>query len=124
MRGGQNFWDFRTFNPPISKLNWANQYAEQAELQENTLVTSNTYFDVPIDWLGMQFVEEAEELRQRNERAYIHEYMGVAIGTGGDVFPNAEDLDMEQLVEMGDRQVPMWQTFDKIYNGLDWGWVA
>ena len=24
MRGGELFWDFRTFNPPISKLNWAN----------------------------------------------------------------------------------------------------
>ena len=25
MRGGDKFWDFRTFNPPISRNNWANE---------------------------------------------------------------------------------------------------
>ena len=40
MRGGEQFWDFRTFNPPISKNNWANEYTETCEIQrrENTLV--------------------------------------------------------------------------------------
>ena len=127
MRGGDLFWDFRTFNPPISKLNWANQYAEDAELLDNTLVVRNTYMDVPIDWLGAQFVEEAEELRKRNERAYVHEYLGVAIGTGGDVFPNVSDFDSERLVTVGtgegETQVPLWQTFDQIYNGIDWGFA-
>ena len=122
MRGGELFWDFRTFNPPISKLNWANMYAEEMEIKGgNTLVVRNTYLDVPESWLGHQFIEEAEELKEKNERAYTHEYLGVATGTGGDVFPNVEDLDMEQLV--GENKVPMWQTFDKIYNGIDWGFA-
>ena len=123
MRGGKLFWDFRTFNPPISKLNWANEYAEQAELAENTLVVRNTYLDVPVEWLGEQFIEEAEDLKKKNERAYIHEYLGIAIGTGGDVFPNVEDLDMEQMVNNGGKMMPMWQTFDHIYNGIDWGFA-
>lgn len=122
-RGGEKFWDFRTFNPPISRLNWANQYADEAEKLENTLVTRNTYLDVPIAWLGQQFVEDAEELKQRNLRAYIHEYMGVAIGTGGDVFPNVVDLDMDTEVEVNNEFVPMWKTFDHIYCGLDWGYA-
>ena len=123
MRGGELFWDFRTFNPPISKLNWANEYAEKAELRENTLVTRNTYLDVPVAWLGQQFFEEAEELRQTNERAYIHEYLGQAIGTGGDVFPNVSDMDMDVEVDNGGNPCPMWQTFDHIYNGIDWGYA-
>lgn len=129
MRGGEVFWDFRTFNPPISKNNWANEYTEVAETRENTLVVRNTYLDVPRHWLGEQFIEEAEELKAINERAYIHEYMGVAIGTGGDVFPNVRDLDMEAPVETHDGlgnvtgTVPMWQTFDQIYNGIDWGFA-
>lgn len=129
MRGGSLFWDFRTFNPPISRNNWANEYAEIAETRPNTLVVRNTYLDVPEEWLGQQFIEEALELKELNERAYIHEYMGVAIGTGGDVFPNVEDLDMEQLVPIVDydgnvlKMVPMWQTFDNIYNGIDWGFA-
>ena len=123
MRGGELFWDFRTFNPPISKLNWANEYAEKAELRPNTLVTRNTYLDVPPQWLGQQFIEEAEELKATNERAYIHEYLGQAIGTGGDVFPNVSDLDMDVEVDNGGNPCPMWQTFDHIYNGLDWGYA-
>lgn len=129
MRGGELFWDFRTFNPPISKNNWANEYAEEAETRSNTLVVRNTYLDVPSNWLGEQFIEEAEELKEINPKAYEHEYMGVAVGTGGDVFPNAEELDMEHLVPVYDslgevkNMVPMWQTFDQIYCGIDWGFA-
>lgn len=129
MRGGEKFWDFRTFNPPISKNNWANEYAEEVEVfdRERTLVVRNSYLDVPESWLGQQFIDEAESLKKINPRAYEHEYMGVATGTGGDVFENVEDLDMQQLVQRRDvygnitETLPMYKTFDKIYNGIDWG---
>ena len=129
MRGGEKFWDFRTFNPPISKNNWANEYAEEAEVfdRDRTLVVRNSYLDVPESWLGQQFIDEAESLKKINPRAYEHEYMGVATGTGGDVFENVEDLDMRQLVQRRDvygnitETLPMYKTFDKIYNGIDWG---
>lgn len=131
MRGGQLFWDFRTFNPPISKNNWANEYVEDCEMYrpDDTLVVRNTYLDVPKEWLGEQFIIEAEELKEINPRAYIHEYLGQAIGTGGDVFPNVEDLDMNQTHKLTDaygntiKEVPLWQTFDHIYNGIDWGFA-
>lgn len=114
MRGGSTYWDFRTFNPPVSKNNWANMYAEKAYTKSlNTLVVRNTYLDVPRDWLGEQFIEEAEELKEINPRAYEHEYLGIATGTGGDVFENACDLDMSQIVGQ----------FDHIYNGIDWGFA-
>lgn len=125
MRGGEDFWDFRTFNPPISKNNWANEYTEDCELYrpDDTLVVRNTYLDVPVSWLGQQFIEEADRLKEINERAYIHEYLGQAIGTGGDVFQNVEDLDMSQLVDTYSGKKPLWQTFDKIYNGMDVGFA-
>ena len=129
MRGGDLFWDFRTFNPPISVDNWANEYAEDAQDLDNTLIVHNTYLDVPEDWLGQQFIEEAEYLKEINPRAYQHEYMGEAIGTGGSVFPNACDLNMRELVDVYDYdgsikgQTEMWRTFDKIYNGIDWGYA-
>ena len=134
MRGGDKFWDFRTFNPPISKNNWANEYAEECEMYPdgNTLVVRNTYLDVPEEWLGQQFIEEAEDLKAKNPRAYKHEYGGEAIGTGGDVFPNVSDLDMQKMIKVEPhddgygniiKQVPMWQTFDHIYNGIDWGFA-
>ena len=129
MRGGELFWDFRTFNPPISRNNWANEYADIAETRDNTLVVRNTYLDVPRQWLGEQFIEEAEELLSINPRAYEHEYMGVPTGTGGDVFPNVADMDMSAEVPKYDYNgnvaytVPMYETFDNIYNGIDWGFA-
>ena len=131
MRGGDKFWDFRTFNPPISKNNWANEYTNDCEAyrQDTTLVIRNTYLDVPKNWLGSEFINEAEDLKSINPKAYEHEYMGVAVGTGGDVFQNVADMDMEEPVPRYDiygntiEVVPKWKTFDHIYNGLDWGFA-
>ena len=124
-RGGKDFWDFRTFNPPISRNNWANEYVEDYEIhpRKNTLVVRSTYLDVPEDWLGQEFIDEAEELKVKNPRAYEHEYLGIPVGTGGDVFQNVEDLDMTKLVNTGQGLKPMWQTFEWIYNGLDVGFA-
>ena len=124
-RGGQLFWDFRSFNPPISKNNWANELVEGYEMKpsKRVMVLRSTYHDVPEEWLGPEFLEEAEELLQKNPRAYEHEYMGRAIGTGGDVFPNVEDLDMSKPIQINGKDVPMMDTFDNIYNGIDWGFA-
>ena len=125
MRGGPRFWDFRSFNPPISKNNWANEYVEEREIRPlpNTLILRTTYLDVPEEWLGQEFINEANELKEKNPRAYEHEYLGIATGTGGDVFHNVEHLNMNKLVDAGKGKVPMWQTFDKVYNGIDWGFA-
>lgn len=123
-RGGDLFWDFRTFNPPISKNNWANEYAEDVEFDSpSTRVIRNTYLDVPDNWLGQEFIDDAEELKRKNLRAYQHEYMGIAIGTGGDVFPNVSELDMDKPVTLFDKKMPLWETFDHIYCGIDWGFA-
>lgn len=129
-RGGELFWDFRTFNPPISKNNWANEYADEAEFSsKRNLVTRSTYLEVPEEWLGEEFLEEAEELKLKNPRAYEHEYMGKAIGTGGDVFPNVDIFDSDGFVEIKDasgktaQRIPYINMLTNIYCGLDWGFA-
>ena len=129
-RGGELFWDFRTFNPPISKNNWANEFTSDLELRKakNTLIVRNTYKDVPEEWLGQEFIEEAEELKQKNPRAYEHEYGGIPVGTGGDVFQNVEELDMysKRIIrdQHGELELPpLVETFDVIYNGMDVGFA-
>lgn len=114
MRGGPVYWNFMSYNPPISINNWANEFTEDCERhrQEDTLVVRSTYKEVPVEWLGQQFIEEAEYLQQINPRAYENEYMGIPVGTGGNVFENVEHMDMPDSFIC---------TFDNIYNGLDWG---
>lgn len=116
MRGGDKYWNFMSYNPPISVNNWANEYTEMCERHrtDDTLVVRSTYLDVPVEWLGQQFIEEAEYLQQVNPRAYENEYMGIPVGTGGNVFDNVEDM------VMTDEYI---STFDTIHNGLDWGFA-
>jgi PBSX family phage terminase large subunit len=116
MRGGPIYWNFMSYNPPISVNNWANEYTEDCERnrQKDTLVVRTTYLDVPRQWLGEAFIEEAEYLQQTNPRAYENEYMGIPVGTGGNVFDNVEHMDMPDS---------FIATFDNIYNGLDWGFA-
>ena len=110
IRGGDTAWIFKSFNPPKTKNNWANEYVLVPK--ENMLVHHSTYKDVPVEWLGQPFIDEAEHLRQVNPDAYEHEYMGVANGTGGLVFTNI------QIRTITDEEI---QTFDRIFQGVDWG---
>lgn len=116
MRGGNDYWNFMSFNPPISQNNWANEYTLNCEMyrKDDTKVIRSTYLDVPKDWLGSAFIDEADYLKETNERAYKNEMLGIPIGSGGNVFYNVEDMHMDnELVS----------TFDYIYNGLDWGYA-
>lgn len=113
MRGGDKFWDFRSFNPPVSNMNWANQYAVDALARDNTRVVHNTYLNVPEEWLGQAFIDEALDLKKTNPKAYEHEYMGIPVGTGGNVFENVEPM------YMSDEFI---SHFDHVYSGIDWGW--
>lgn len=111
MRGGDKFVVFKSFNPPISRNNWANEYVRTP--RRGSLRHKSCYLDVPRDWLGPQFFDDAEDLKLTNPKAYLHEYMGEAIGTGGEVF---ENLDIRQIT---DEEI---SRFDNIYRGIDWGW--
>lgn len=130
-RGGDRYWNFASFNPPISKNNWANKYVDEMSLRDDTIVTHNTYLDVPVEWLGSAVIKEAEFLKKTNPRAYEHEYLGIATGTGGDVFENVEPLDMSKVIPIQYdangkvlKSLPMVETFDRIYTGIDWGYAV
>ena len=109
-RGGSAFTVFRSFNPPQSASNWTNVFIQRPDERAITLHTS--YLDVPPEWLGNDFILEAERLKEINETAYNHEYLGIATGTGGEVFPNVT------VREITDDEINELQY---IYAGVDFG---
>ena len=111
MRGGSKYWNFESYNPPISRDNWANK--DSLEERTDRLCHKSTYLQAPPEWLGEQFLAEAEHLKAIDERAYQHEYLGIPVGTGGNVFDNLE------LREITDEEM---SHFDHIYQGVDYGW--
>jgi len=113
LRGGPEFAVFYSYNPPKSITNWVN--AESQMTRPDRLVHHSTYLDVPRDWLGSQFIQEAEHLKEVNEKAYNHEYLGEITGTGGEVFPNV------QIRSISDEEI---EEFEVIRRGLDFGFAA
>lgn len=111
IRGGDVAYKFKSFNPPKSAQNWANKYIKIP--REDRLVVESTYLSVPKQWLGKPFLDDAEFLRETNPTAYENEYMGIANGTGGNVFDNVV------IREVTDEEI---ESFDRLYRGVDWGW--
>lgn len=111
MRSKGNFWNFESYNPPISRDNWAN--IDSTKERSDRMTHKSTYLQAPPEWLGEQFLAEAEYLKATNERAYRHEYLGEAIGSGGNVFDNLElrKICNDEIGRMG-----------AFYDGLDFGY--
>lgn len=114
-RGGPKIQTFYTYNPPKSQNNWINAEVENQNLRANTLVHSSTYLTVPEEWLGEEFIADAEHLKATNKDLYDHEYMGKVTGTGAEVFTNLV------FREITDEEIA---GFDKTYRGLDFGFAA
>ena len=100
-------------NPPKSRQNWANSYIEKEKLKKDTIVSHTTYLTSPVEWLGQQFIDDAEWLKMINPKAYEHEYLGIAVGNGTEVFDNIVSI------QMSDDDIALW---DNLYRGVDWGW--
>jgi phage terminase large subunit len=112
LRGGPEFVVFYSYNPPKSLTNWVN--AEAQLTRPDRLIHHSDYLSVPREWLGEQFILEAEHLREVNEPAYNHEYLGEITGTGGEVFANV------QCRPISDEEI---KGFEVIRRGLDFGFA-
>ena len=111
VRGGEDFIQFYSYNTPASSQHFVN--IEKIIPKDSRLVHLSDYRTVPKKWLGQAFIDEADFLKEVNEKLYENEYLGLMTGVGGNVFENVE------LREITDDEI---NTFDYIYQGIDWGW--
>lgn len=122
IRGGDDAFIFKSFNPPPTANNWANKYIQ---IPKGTQYQHKSdYRTVPIEWLGKTFIEEAEHLQRVNPSAYEHEYLGVANFAGGQVFGNVQARPITDDEIFGERNDfgEMIGGFDNELHGLDWGY--
>lgn len=110
LRGGDESYDFSSYNPPKSKSNWVNRI--KLVPNPKRVIHHSSYMEAPAEWLGQKFLNDAEHLKEVNPEAYEHEYLGVPNGDGGNVFEYLEirDITDEEISHM-----------DKIFQGCDWG---
>jgi PBSX family phage terminase large subunit len=112
MRGGTQFTVFYSYNPPKSANNWVN--TEKQFSRPDRLVHHSNYLTVPVEWLGEQFIIEANHLKETKPLAYEHEYLGNVTGTGGEVFDNVK------IRKITDEEI---QSFENIKRGADFGYA-
>ena len=111
LRGGDESYDFSSYNPPKSKSNWVNRI--KLIPNPKRVIHHSSYLEAPAEWLGQKFLNDAEHLKEVNPEAYEHEYLGVPNGDGGNVFEYLEirDITDEEISHM-----------DRIFAGVDYGW--
>ena len=111
LRGGDESYDFSSYNPPKSKSNWVNRI--KLIPNPKRVIHHSSYLEAPAEWLGQKFIDDAAHLKEINPEAYEHEYLGVPNGDGGNVFEYLEirDITDEEISRM-----------DRIFVGVDYGW--
>lgn len=116
LRGGTRFIEFLTYNPPIDPQSWVNIEADiknvNGQPPTGRYIHESTYLDVPREWLGDKFIQDAESLRESNPLAYDHEYMGIATGIHDAIIFGGKYSVREFDVN------PAWEG---PYYGADWG---
>jgi phage terminase large subunit len=105
--------DVKVFNPPKSKNNFMNQYAEECEHKEGTRVFHSYYYNVPVKWLGQRFFDRAEWFKANKPLYYENNYLGKVTGSGGGIFDNIEERTIT------DAEI---DSFDFFHYGLDFGY--
>lgn len=114
-RGGSGILTFYSYNPPKTQKNWVNVEVSKQALRPNVRVHSSDYLSVNPDWLGQEFIIDAEYARDFQPKVYEHEYLGIVTGTDAEVFNNLV------FREVTDEEIA---TFDTTYRGLDFGFAA
>ena len=111
LRGGDESYDFSSYNPPKSKSNWVNRI--KLIPNPKRVIHHSSYLEAPAEWLGQKFIDDAAHLKEINPEAYEHEYLGVPNGDGGNVFEYLE------IRDIADEEI---SRMDRIFAGVDYGW--
>jgi len=112
LRGGDEFIEFLSYNPPRDPQAWVNK--EKEAINEDRYKHHSTYLDVPPEWLGSRFIADAERLKETDDDLYQCEYMGLAIGLSDSVIFNKK-----YVIQPFDPE-EWWSPL----FGADWGFAA
>lgn len=110
---GLHYSFFYSYNPPKRKQSWVNKKYNTHTLPKNTYVHHSTYLENP--YTSKETIEEANELKARDEYKYRWLFLGEPIGSGVVPFSN---LAFRRITE---EEI---NTFDNIRQGCDWGYAT
>jgi len=86
--GKNKVFRFFSYNPPRDPQAWVNK--EKEKLNRRRICHHSTYLDVDPEWLGEEFIEDANQLQEDDDDLYQCEYMGLSIGLTESVIMNGK----------------------------------
>ena len=107
--GKNKVFRFFSYNPPRDPQAWVNKEKEKAN--KRRICHHSTYLDVNPAWLGEEFIEDANQLKEDDDDLYRCEYLGLSIGLSESVIMNGKYVIRPFEVES------WWSRL----RGVDWG---
>ena len=105
-------------NPVRFKNHWSNTQFEEEKTNPKSFCHLSNYQETPkelqVKWLGQDWLDDAERLKETHYDTWLHEYMGIPTGYGTGVFNNVHDLEITE---------DMISKFDNVGGGIDWGFA-
>lgn len=85
---GNNDWfmTLYSFNPPKNKFDWVNKWVDSKRNQKNYFIHHSDYRTVNPEWVGKIAIQEAEALKNNDEKRYRWMYLGEVIGIEGLIY--------------------------------------
>ena len=93
-RGGDDILTFRIYNTPKSNNHFVNK--EKIIPKKDRIVHLSTYLDVPVEFLGQPFIDDAEYLKEINYKVYAHR-----TGTGNNAPSEPSDWHLHRPQRLG-----------------------
>lgn len=122
LRGGPEFIQFISYNPPVEPKHWIN--VEAAAQKTRRHVNFSCYTNAPKDWLGPKFLADAEEMRQKKPDKYANVYLGQSVGRSDKIiFSGCYTIEKFEVEKRGHRYFIDGHEVDGPYFGADFGFA-
>lgn len=106
-----NFQMLYLYNPPKNPNAPVCKWCRKMEQRPDVMHVHSTYLDVPPEWLGRSLIEDAEMLRQIDERQYRWVWLGESIGVDETIYYMFSDKHIQSPA----------QTYRTVIVGVDYG---
>lgn len=101
------------YNPPKNPNAPINKWCKKMEKRSDCVHIHTDYRDVPVDWLGQDLIDSAEEMKKADEKMYRWTWLGESVGVDELIYYMFSDRHRERPPE--DR------IYVRVYIGGDYG---
>lgn len=101
------------YNPPKNPNAAINQWCKKMERRADCIHIHTDYRDVPVNWLGQDLVNSAEQMKLADEKMYRWVWLGEAVGV--------DELIYYMFGEKSKERPEEGRLYDRVYIGGDYG---